>query len=125
VEELFKEVEKLRRDYQAEEILLTEDMKKERLTQITEKEKVAKEKQKKIFGFEGLLFLKRQELIKPAQDKIYEAVEKVCKKKKLAIMFDKSSELMMLYTDPKHDYTDFVLEELGLGDKNDVVDNKR
>jgi len=100
-------------------------MKKERLQVITEKEKVAKEQQKKIFGFEGLLFLKRQELVKPVQDKVYEAVEKVCKQKKIAVMFDKSGDVVMLYTDPKHDYTDFVLEELGLGDKNDVVDNKK
>jgi outer membrane protein len=125
IETKFKEVDKLRKEYQAEEILLTEDMKKERLQVITDKEKIAKEQQKKIFGFEGLLFLKRQELVKPVQDKVYEAVEKVCKQKKIAIMFDKSGDLVMLYTDPKHDYTDFVLEELGLGDKKDVIDNKK
>lgn len=125
VEGLFAEVDKLRKAYMAEEILLTDEMKKERLAVITEKEKVAKERQKKVFGFEGLLFLKRQELVKPVQDKLYEAVEKVCKKKKLQIMYDKSGALIMLYTDPKHDYTDFVLDELGLGDKNDTVDNKK
>lgn len=125
VEAKFKEVDKLRKDYQAEEILLTEDMKKERMAVIIEKEKAAKEQQKKIFGFEGLLFLKRQELVKPVQDKVYEAVEKVCKAKKIAIMFDKSGDLVMLYTDTKHDYTDYVLEELGLGDKNDTADNKK
>jgi outer membrane protein len=125
IEAKFKDVDKLRKEYQAEEILLTEDMKKERLGVIVEKEKVAKEQQKKIFGFEGLLFLKRQELVKPVQDKVYEAVEKVCKQKKVAIMFDKSGDLVMLYTDPKHDYTDYILEELGLGDKNDTIDNKK
>lgn len=125
VGEKFKEVDKLRKEYQAEEILMTEDMKKERLQVIGDKEKAAKEQQKKIFGFEGLLFLKRQELVKPVQDKVYEAIEKVCKQKKVAIMFDKSGDLVMLYTDPKHDYTDYVLEELGLGDKNDTIDNKK
>ena len=59
------------------------------------------------------------------QDKVFDAVEKVCKKKKVQIMFDKSADLVMIYTDPKHDYTDFVLEELGLGDPKDTVDNKK
>jgi len=59
-------------------------------------------------------------LIKPLQDKIFDAVEKVCKANRLAFLFDKS-ELVMVYTDPRHDYTDFILEELGLGDPNDKV----
>ena len=82
-----------------------------------------KEYQKKVFGYGGLFFLKKQELIKPIQDKVWDAVDKVAKKNSLAIMFDKSGELVMIYTDPRHDYTDFVLDELGLGDPNDVVKN--
>jgi outer membrane protein len=125
IQGMFSDVDKLNRDYKAEEILLTEEMKKEKLDTIKVRDKRAREYQKKVFGFEGMIFLKRQELIKPIQEKVYKAVEKVCRKKQLAIMFDKSSELVMVYTDPKHDYTDYVLEELGLGDKKDVVDNKR
>jgi outer membrane protein len=125
IEEMNKEVERLREAFQAEEVLLTDEMREERLAAITEKEKAAKEYQKKIFGYEGLLFLKRQELVKPVQDKIFEAVEKVSKKYRVQFMFDKAGPLVMIYTDPKHDYTDYVLEGLGLGDKNDVVDNKR
>lgn len=125
VEEKLAVVDKMRKEYAAEEILLSEDMKKERLAAISEKDKAAKERQSKIFGFDGLLFLKRQELVKPVQDKLYEAVEKVCKQKKLAIMYDKSADIGMIYTDTRHDYTDYILEELGLGDKNDQVDNKR
>lgn len=119
------EVVKLRKEFLAEEILLTEEMRKERLGVIAEKEKKAQERQKKLFGFEGLLFLKKQELMSPVQDKLYEAIEKVCKQKKLAIMFDKSADLVMMYTDPRHDYTDYVLEQLGLGDPKDTVDNKK
>jgi outer membrane protein len=118
------EVDKLRKEYMAEEVLLTEDMKKERQMNIAKKDKEAKDAQNKAFGFEGLYFLKKQELVKPLQDKIFEAVEKVCKKKKLAIMFDKAGDLVMIYTNPAHDYTDFVLEELGLGDKDDTVNDK-
>jgi len=53
------------------------------------------------------------------QDKVFDATEKVAKANRLAIIFDKAGELVMIYTDPRHDYTDFVLEELGLGDPND------
>jgi outer membrane protein len=122
---LFGEVDRLRAEYKAEEILLTEEMKKERLDTIKVKDKKARELQKKVFGYEGLMFLKRQELIKPIQDKVYAAVEKVAKKKQLQIIFDKSGELIMVYTDPKHDYTDYVLDELGLGDEKDTIDNKK
>ncbi|SDK67776.1 outer membrane protein [Catalinimonas alkaloidigena] len=121
-----EEVERMRSEYRAEEILLTDEMKKERLAAIEEKASAAREEQKKIFGFEGLMFLKRQELIKPVQDQVFEAVEKVCRSKRLQMMIDKSSDGMALvYTDPRHDYTDYVLEQLGLGDPNDVIDNER
>ena len=124
IEALRTEVDKLRKDYMAEEVLLTEEMKKERQAAIAKKDKDAKEAQNKAFGFEGMYFLKKQELIKPLQDKVFEAVEKVCKKKKIAIMFDKAGDLVMIYTNPAHDYTDFVLEELGLGDKDDSVNDQ-
>jgi outer membrane protein len=106
---------------QAEEVLLTPEMKEERLNSIKKKEDYLKEYQKKVFGFEGLFFLKKKELIKPVQDKVYDAVEKVAHDHKLQIVFDKSGELVMIYTDPIHDYTDYVLEELELGDPNDVI----
>lgn len=125
IDALKKELDKMNSDYKAEEVLLTEEMKKERLALITEKEKEVKEYQKKVFGFEGMIFLKRQELMKPIQDKVYEAVEKVAKEKGLQIIFDKAADLVMIYTNPVHDYTDYVLEKLGYGDKNDTVDNKK
>ena len=55
------------------------------------------------------------------QDKVFDAIEKVCKDQRLAIMFDKASDLVMIYTDPRHDYTDYILDELGLGDPNDAI----
>jgi outer membrane protein len=125
IEDLKKELEKMQKDYQAEEVLLTEEMKKERMAAIGEKEKALKEYQKKIFGFDGLIFLKRQELMKPVQDKVFEAVEKVAKEKQLQIVFDKASDLVMIYTNPIHDYTDYVLERLGLGDKVDTIQNNK
>lgn len=121
IQAMYKEIEGLYHDLQAEEVLLTQEMKDERLAAINKKETEVKDYQKKIFGFEGLFFLKKKELMKPIQDKVFEAVEKVAKEHRLQIVFDKSGDLVMIYTDPIHDYTDYVLEELGLGDPNDVV----
>jgi len=119
IEEMQKKVEGLYSSFQAEQVLLTEAMKQERLDEIKKKETELKDYQKKVFGFGGLFFLKKQELIKPLQDKVFDATGKVAKANRLAIIFDKAGELVMIYTDPRHDYTDFVLEELGLGDPND------
>ncbi len=120
-----QELEKLRKKFQAEEVLLTAEMKAKRQAEIEAKEKEAREFQKKIFGFEGTLFKKRMELIRPVQDNLWEAVEKVSKKKGLQIMFDKSGDLVMIYTNPVHDYTEFVLEELGLASPEQNTPGKR
>lgn len=110
-----KDLDKLYRTYQAEEVVLTEAMKKKRQDEILQKEQAIKAYETKQFGYEGQLFKKRVELNKPAQDKIFDAVEKVVKARKLDFMFDRNGDLTMLYANPTHDYTEFVLEELGLG----------
>jgi len=89
--------------------------------EIQSKEQEVKEYQKQVFGFEGLFFLKKKELMKPVQDEVFDAVEIVAKNHRLQIVFDKSSDLVMIYTDPIHDYTDFVLEESGLVEVNEVL----
>ncbi len=121
IQGMAKKIEAMYSAFQAEEVLLTAEMKNDRLGDIKKKESELKEYQKKIFGFEGLFFLKKKELVKPVQDKVFDAVEKVCKDQRLTIMFDKAGDMVMIYTDPRHDYTDFVLDELGLGDPNDVI----
>ncbi len=108
--------------YQSEEVLLTEEMKQERLEAIKEKEETTKAYHRKVFGYEGLFFLKKKELLKPVQDKLFDAVEKIAKDKRLELVFDKSGDYAIIYSNPVHDYTDFVLEELGLGDKSDVIE---
>jgi outer membrane protein len=126
-EELDKRTQEIEKDFmefKSEEVLLTDEMKKVRLDSIARKRTKLAESQKKYFGFEGLLFLKRQEIIKPIQDKMFEAVEKVCRTKRIDIMLDKSGDFVMLYTNPVHDYTDYVLEELGLvADTADYSEN--
>lgn len=121
IQKKYKEIEGMYNAFKAEEVLLTKEMKEERLNEIHKKENEVKEYQKKIFGYEGLFFLKKKELVKPVQEKVFEAVQKVAKSKKLHFVFDKAGDMVMIYTDPIHDYTDYVLEELGLGDENDVI----
>jgi len=121
IEEMQRGIESQYNSFEAEQVLLTEEMRQERKAEIEKKEAELKEYQRKVFGFGGLFFLKKQELIKPLQDKVFDAVEKVAKSNRLTIIFDKAGELVMIYTDPRHDYTDFVLEELGLGDPNDQI----
>ncbi|RZK21328.1 MAG: OmpH family outer membrane protein, partial [Hymenobacter sp.] len=103
-----KDLDKMYHTYQAEEVVLTEPMKKKRQDEILKKEQEIKAYQTKQFGYEGQLFKKRAELNKPAQDKIYEAIEKMVKTKKLDIVLDKASDLTMIYTNPTYDYTEYV-----------------
>ncbi|CAN5143903.1 hypothetical protein BH23BAC1_BH23BAC1_01510 [soil metagenome] len=121
IQNQYKEIEGMYDALKAEEVLLTSDMKNDRLAEIQKKEHEVKEYQKKVFGYEGLFFLKKKELIKPVQDEVFEAVNKIAVNNRLQIVFDKSGDLVMIYTDPIHDYTDLVLEELGLGDPNDLI----
>ena len=116
-----KDIQGMYAALKAEEVLLTPEMKKERLEDIEKLELELKDYQREVFGFEGLLFLKQQELVKPIQDKIFDAIEKVSRANRLSVMFDKAADIVMIYTDPRYDYTDFVLDELGLGDPNDVL----
>jgi outer membrane protein len=121
IEQMQQDIDGMYAALQAEEVLLTPEMKAERMRTIREKEAEARAYQQKVFGYKGLYFLKKKELMKPVQDKVFEAVEVVAKKKRLQIVFDKAGDLVMIYTDPVHDYTDFVLEELDLGDENDTI----
>jgi len=116
-----QEVDNMYSELKAEEVLLTAEMRRERTEAIQQKEQMLKEYQQKVFGYEGLYTLKKQELIKPIQDQVFDAVEKVAEENKLQIVFDKSGDLVMIYTNPIHDYTDFVLDELELGEREDTV----
>ena len=110
----YGDVEKMKQKYQQEEILLTPDMKKEKLAEIENKEEELKTLNNSIFGLNGQLFQKKKEVLKPILDEIYKTTEKIARKYKLSFIFDKASDMSMFYADPKHDYTDFVIEELGL-----------
>ena len=118
ISDMYIEIEKKEISLKNEEILLTKDMYNERRGLLDKEWVSIREYQQKVFGFEGLYFLKKKELIEPIQDIIFESIEKIAKKNILQIVFDKSSEPILLYTNPIHDYTDYVLEDLGLNKKN-------
>lgn len=113
IEGIYAEVDKMYRDYQTQEVLLTDEMKKKREEAIIAKEKSAKDLQKKRFGPEGDLYGKRQELIQPIQDKVYDAIQQLAANSKYAVIFDSSSDLIMLYSSPNLDKSDKVLENMG------------
>lgn len=113
IEAKYATIEKLYNEFQAEQILLTEDMKRKREKAILDKEKEVKEFQKQKFGFEGELFRKKQELVKPIQDKIYGVIKKIASEQNYAVVFDKSSDLIFLFSNPKYDKSDEVLRKLG------------
>lgn len=115
IQDKYSEIDKLQKTYQAEEILLTEDMKRDRLRIISDKEREAREYNNRVFGYEGMLFQKKKELMKPVTETVIRAIDKVAAQKRLDMVLDKASEgVVMLFTNPKHDYTDYVMEELGL-----------
>ncbi|HRG60184.1 MAG TPA: OmpH family outer membrane protein [Bacteroidia bacterium] len=113
IEVKYSEIDKLYKAFQAEQILLTDDMKKKRETEIIAKEKEVKELQKSKFGVDGELFKKRQDLVKPIQDKVYNAIKALAEKSTYAVVFDKASGTTMLYTNPKYDKSDLILSNLG------------
>jgi len=113
IEAKYAEIDKLYKAFQAEQILLTEDMKRKREAEIINKEKETKNLQKKRFGVDGDLFKKRQELVKPIQDKIYDAIKEIATNGNYAVIFDKAGEVSMLYSDPKYDKSEDVLNKLG------------
>ena len=113
IENKYAEVEQMYRAYQQEQVLLTDEMKTKREEAIIKKENDAKNLQQKYFGPEGELYSKRQELIRPIQDKIHDAIQKLAANNKYQVIFDSSSDLIMLYKNNNLDKSDKVLELMG------------
>lgn len=114
VEKKQKEIDDSYRTFQNEQYLMTEDQKKTKIQEIENKEKALKEFQKQKFGYEGELFQKRQELIKPIQDKVYDAIEKLAKERGYDFVFDKANSTTILFADTKNDRSDDILRNLGI-----------
>lgn len=114
VDEVFKEVDKMYKSYQADQVLLTDDMRRRRENDIIETEKKAKELQRKKFGPEGDLFQTRVKLLKPIQEKVTATIAEVAKNKYIDFIFDKSSEsTMLIYASATYDISNDVIVKLG------------
>lgn len=109
----YTNIRKMEESFAAEKILLPEEMQKKRKDAIEQKRQEAMDLQRRRFGVNGDLFNKREELIKPVQDKMFEAIQKICSVKGYMVVFDKSNASNMLYTNPKYDISDKVIKEMG------------
>lgn len=108
------EVNKMVKDFEVEQVMLPENLRKKREDEIFNKQKELSDLQKKRFGFEGDLFKKRQELIKPIQDRVYNAIQKLAVEKQYDFILDKSEGITVIFADPKLDKSEEILKSMGI-----------
>ena len=113
VEDNAKKAEKLYKDYQSNMVFLTEDMKTKKEEEILAKEKEVNELRRNYFGPEGELFKKRESLMKPIQDDIYNAVKKISEEKGYMMILDRASSSSIIFASPRIDISNEVLAKLG------------
>jgi outer membrane protein len=113
IEAIYTEVETMYQNYQTENVFLSNEMKIKKEEEIVAKEKEARQLQTRYFGPEGELSKKREALVKPIQDDIYNAIRELVEDEGYAAIFDKASGGVVLFSDPKYDKSDDVLEKLG------------
>ncbi|MDE5653535.1 MAG: OmpH family outer membrane protein [Muribaculaceae bacterium] len=113
VTELSKEAETMYKNYQADMVFLTDDQKKKREEAIVEKEKEVTDTRYKYFGPEGELYKKRQSLMKPIQEDVYNAVKAVAEEKGYQVIFDRASSQSIVFASPRIDVSNEVLAKLG------------
>ncbi len=111
-------LDRMYKNYDAEQYMLTDDLKKSRQKEILDKEKDIRELQKKRFGYQGDLFKTRQNMVKPIQDKVYNAIQKLAVARSYDFILDKSEGITVIFADPKLDKSDDVLRELGIKSNN-------
>ena len=107
-------LDKMYKDYEAEQVMLSEELKKKRENELFAKEKEVRDLQRKRFGFEGDLFKKRQELVKPIQDRVFNAIQKLAVNRQFDFILDKSEGITVIFADPKLDRSEDILKDLGI-----------
>ena len=107
-------LDKMYKNYEAEQFMLTDELKKKREDELFQKEKEVRDLQKRRFGYEGDLFKERQRLVKPIQDKVYNAIQKIAVAKAYDFVLDKSEGITVIFADPKLDKSDEILKEMGI-----------
>lgn len=118
VDQEYAKIEEMYRRYQAEQVLLSDKARQQREDEIIEKEKQTRAMQQKYFGPEGSLFKKRQELVKPLQDKVYNAIQEYANDGNYDLIFDKSSGVNIIFANPQYDKTEDIMEKLGIEKKD-------
>lgn len=108
------QLDKMYKNYEAEQFMLSDELKKKREDELFNKEKEIRDLQKKRFGYEGDLFKERQKLVKPIQDRVYTAVQKIAVGRGYDFILDKSEGITVIFADPKIDKSEDVLKELGI-----------
>ena len=114
IDEKQNQLNQMYRNFDAEQFMLTEELKKKREDQLFLMEKEVRELQKKRFGYEGDLFKERQRLVKPIQDKVYNAIQKMAVNRGYDFILDKSEGITVIFADPKLDKSDEILKELSI-----------
>lgn len=113
IEEKYESIARLEASYRAEKVLLTDEMKRRREEDIMRKKQEAAELQKSKFGIEGELFQRREQLIQPVQDKMFEAIKEVASTSGYMVIFDIKKNSNMLYSNPKYNVSDKVIKKMG------------
>ncbi len=113
VNSMIQVVESLYKNYQADKVIMSEDMRAKREEEIAQKEREIAQFRKEKFGKNGALYQEREKLVKPIQDKVYEAIKSVAEKGRYAMIFDTASQLSVIYVDQNYDISDEVLKTLG------------
>ena len=114
IDSMQSSLDRLYREFDAEQVMLTAELKKRKEDQLFNKEKELRDLQRKRFGFEGDLFRKRQELVKPVQDKVYNAIQKLAASRGYDFVLDKSEGITVIFADPKLDKSEDILKSLGI-----------
>ncbi len=107
-------LDRMYKNYEAEQVLLSDELKKKREDELFIREKEVRDLQRKRFGFEGDLFKRRQELVKPIQDRVYNAIQKIAANRQYDFILDKSEGITVIFADPKLDRSEDVLREMGV-----------
>ncbi len=108
------DLDKMYKNFEAEQVLLSDELKKKREDELFIREKELRDLQRQRFGFEGDLFKRRQDLVKPIQDKVYNAIQKIAVNRQYDFILDKSEGITIIFADPKLDRSEDVLKELGV-----------
>jgi outer membrane protein len=114
IDAMQRQLDSMYRNFEAEEMMLSQELIKKRKDELFNKEKAVRDLQRKRFGFEGDLFTERQKLVKPIQDKVYTAIQKIAVARSYDFILDKSEGITVIFADPKLDKSEDVLRELGV-----------